>query len=139
MGGGTGREHFELQIDQRTVAGWTVGPDGVDPDWLEFVVHLRRPVSPGQVRVAFTNDVHDGGGDSNLRVDAIRIGELWYQIEDPTVASSGSWNEATLCEPGFKRQEWLNCAGWFQLDDATPASTSPPDPLPLPPELDGDG
>ncbi|MBM4401715.1 MAG: hypothetical protein FJ044_00525, partial [Candidatus Cloacimonetes bacterium] len=95
---------MELRIDDATVASWTV-----TGSLSTYTYTHTNPVVSSQVKVAFTNDAYNPPEDRNLVVDKIMIGSQTFETEAPSVYSTGTWDAATGCAPGYKQSEWLAC------------------------------
>lgn len=76
-----------------------------------------QPTTPGQLRVAFTNNAIDQGQDRNVWIDRIELNNQTYESEHPTVTSQGAWANGANCRPGTYNTEFLACNGWFQYAD----------------------
>ena len=84
----------------------------------EFGVYAFTPDVEGElradrVRVYFTND---DGERRDLEVDYVTIGAVRYLTEAEDTYSTGTFDAAAGCAPGFKRGTVLNCAGYFHYD-----------------------
>jgi RHS repeat-associated protein len=110
--GDLGDESFSLLIDGRTVKRWTA-----TTAFTDYEFRSSRIVSPGQICVAFTNDLYDKWRniDRNLTVDFVSMNETVYQTEDRSVFSNGTWLSADGIQPGYGRGQILNSNGYFQF------------------------
>ncbi len=114
--GETGNESLELRINDQVVQSWNnVGGNVTAPSYQSFLFRAAETVTPDQVKVAFTNDLFAGGVDRNLRVDKVIIDGVTYEIEAPTVYSTGTYLEADGIQAGFRQSEFLHANGFFQL------------------------
>ncbi len=114
--GATGEESLALQIDGQTVQTWNdIGGDfnnGVFPT-LTYDVD---GIAANQIRLVFLNDgVSADGEDRNLRIDKIDVDGRVIETESSNVYSTGTWDDATGCAPGFKQSEVLHCGGYFDF------------------------
>lgn len=132
--GTTGEETIELVVAGETVA--TFENVGGDVQNREFVTlsYEAEYVAAADVEIRFTNDAYDpaNGIDRNVLVDRviIRYGtdgtpeerEFYihsafnFEIEDPSVLSTGAWTSADGVVEGFGRGEMLHTNGSFKLD-----------------------
>lgn len=118
--GATGEESMSLTIrGGQEIASWIVstGPQVYTVQLDEVLVPSRD-----QIRVEFTNDVHDSsqGIDRNLIVDRIVVNGQVYESEASTTYSTGTWTPDDQLSPGYGRGEWLHANGYFQY--ASPPS-----------------
>ncbi len=116
--GATGEERMALQIDGETVREW--GNFQGNARLREFVtfnyVHPTQ-VTADRIRVAFINDGRTAtGADKNLDVDGITVAGVVYESEASSVFSTGVWDSATGCAPGFKQSERLHCNGYLAFE-----------------------
>lgn len=118
--GDEGGEQMRLLIDGRVVGSYSVAGE-----FRDFEFRGPDTVHPGQIRVAFSNDLYDPvrSIDRNLTVDYLQLNGVVYQTESRQVFSSGTWLPADGIQPGFGRGETLHTNGYFQFAD--PASPSP--------------
>ena len=116
--GATGTEQIELRIDGAAVQTWdNVGGDYINRTFDTFRYTHSSVVSADRVSVAFTNDGSTPtGADRNLRVDDITLDGVVFEAEDASVFSTGTWDAATGCAPGFKQSESLHCNGEFRFN-----------------------
>lgn len=114
--GATGRESMALQIDGVTVKTWNnIGGDYDAGQFETFHYNAAAGISADRIRVAFTNDRYiEGRVDRNLRVDSITVDGRTLQTEDPSVYSTGTWDNGAIT-PGFKQTERLHADGYFQF------------------------
>jgi hypothetical protein len=115
--GSTGQENLELQIDGQTVQTF----ENVATDGQTLTYETSQSVSPGQVRIAFTNDHYEPGVvDRNLTVEKIVIDGQEYLTSDPAVFSTGAWDPAAnAIVQGFGKGDTLHANGIFQFSDST--------------------
>jgi len=114
--GAEGDEQFEVFVDDQRVAAFsTVGQDGA----TTYSVTLNQPISPGQVKVQFVNDLYlpEEGIDRNLIVDWIDINNVVFPTESPEVFSTGTYIEGPGVVPGFFGSNTLHTNGFFQFAD----------------------
>ena len=118
--GSEGGEQFELQIDGNVVETFEValGTDILNDQVFTF--ETADPVTAGDIRIEFINDVFDpeNGVDSNLIVDAIAIDGQRFETEASDVFSTGTFLDADGIQPGFRQSETLHANGFFQYADA---------------------
>lgn len=115
--GVTNAETLVLQIDGQTVRTWTgLGGNAYAGNFVTLTHSTAGALTPGQVRLAFTNDLYDpvNGIDRNVRVDAIVIDGARHETESPLVYSTGTWKPADGIVPGFRQSEYLHGNGYFQ-------------------------
>ncbi len=116
--GVTNEETIELQIDGATVQTWeNVGGDAFAGDFVRFSYTTDQDVEPGQIRIAFTNDVYDeaAGIDRNVRIDRIVVDGETIETASAEVFSTGTWKSADGIVPGFGRGDILHANGFFQF------------------------
>ena len=82
--GTTGEEVFEVSVDRQVVGTFQVQSTSAPTD---FTVQVDGSINPGQVSVAFINDLFDpaNGIDRNLIVDNISIDGDVFETESPNV------------------------------------------------------
>ena len=118
--GSEGGEQFELQIDGDVVETFEIalGTDILNDQVFTF--ETADPVTAGDIRIEFINDVFDpvNGVDSNLIVDAIAIDGQRFETEANDVFSTGTFLDADGIQPGFRQSETLNANGFFQYADS---------------------
>ena len=118
--GSEGGEQFELQIDGNVVETFEValGTDILNDQVFTF--ETAEPVTAGDIRIEFINDVFDpaNGIDSNLIVDAIAIDGQRFETEASDVFSTGTFSSEDGIQPGFRQSETLHANGFFQYADA---------------------
>jgi hypothetical protein len=113
--GTTGDERMVLTVSGQDVAAWTVGTQFAD-----YAVTIPGQASINQVRVRFTNDLHQPPIDRDLEVDWVRVGSSTYQAEDPAVSSVGTWTGSGCSTGGHHRTQWLHCNGYFDFAGVSP-------------------
>ena len=116
--GVTNEETIELQIDGVTVQTWeNIGGDAYGGDFVRFSYNTDQDVDPGQIRIAFTNDVYDeaAGIDRNVRIDRIVVDGETIEAESAEVFSTGTWKSTDGIVPGFGRGDILHANGYFQF------------------------
>ena len=121
--GVTNEETIELQINGVTVQTWeNVGGDAFGGSFVRLAYTTDQDVDPGQIRIAFTNDVYDeaAGIDRNVRIDRIVVDGKSIETESAEVLSTGTWKSADGVVPGFGRGDILHANGYFQFP-ASPA------------------
>lgn len=114
--GSQGDEQMQLQIDGTTVQTWnSVGGDASNRQFQTFTYNNDSPIAADRVRVVFSNDQYlpEQGIDRNLVVDSVTIDGTVFQTEDPSVFSTGTWQDGVIT-PGFKESETLHANGYFQ-------------------------
>jgi glucose/arabinose dehydrogenase len=119
--GETGDEIVQLLVDQQVVRTWeNVGGNVFTGQFVTLSHTIDRPVTAGQIRVAFTNDLYDPDNnyDRNVRVDAILVNNVRYETESPNVFSNGTWLPGIGIVPGFPESEFLHVSGYFQYADS---------------------
>ena len=121
--GATGQENLELFVNgefQQTF--FNVGGDASVGQFERLVFESDQNLSPGDIRIEFSNDVFDPsiGLDRNLFVDRIAVDGVTVQAEDPSTFSSGIYRGG-LTGPGFLETDVLNING--SLTFADPVST----------------
>ena len=119
--GQEGVETFDLLIDDAVVAGFTT-----TTDLQTFAYDAAGAIAPNQIKIQFTNDLHDpiNGIDNNLIVDSITIAGQEYQTEADDVWSTGTWKSEDGIVDGYRGSEWLHSGGYFHFDhDADDGST----------------
>lgn len=121
--GTTGRETMELQIGGNTVRTFRRVRTG-SPQQYYYATPQKVAIS--QIRVAFTNNGTYNGRDMNLRVARINLDGKDYHTTDPTTFSTGAWDRASGCSPGYKQIRTLSCNGYFQFK----RGSAPPPPEP---------
>ncbi len=122
--GVTNDESIELRFDGETVRSWSkLGGNAYGGQFVTLEHQTSGPISPNQVRVAFTNDLYNPsrGYDRNVRIDAIVIDGIRYETESPIVYSTGTWKPQDGIVPGFRQSEFLHTNGYFQY--AEPVQT----------------
>ena len=84
---------------------------------LSFFYNTDQDVDPGQIRIAFTNDVYDeaAGIDRNVRIDRIVVDGETIETESAEVFSTGTWKSTDGIVPGFGRGDILHANGYFQF------------------------
>ena len=101
--GSEGGEQFELQIDGNVVETFEIalGTDILNDQVFTF--ETADPVTAGDIRIEFINDVFDpaNGVDSNLIVDAIAIDGQRFETEASDVFSTGSFLGRRWYPAGF--------------------------------------
>lgn len=80
--------------------------------------------------IKFTNDKIAGDAsfdkeDRNVYIDYITVNGVKYETEDAKTYSSGSWSKTNGCGTGYKKQEKLNCNGFFRYDGYTSVTSTP--------------
>lgn len=115
--GSTGDEQVQILIDRVPVATFDLSTVPLD-----YYYRHTSAVAPSRVRVAFTNDLYAPPIDRSVRVDRLTLDGVVHQAEGAGVLSTGTWDPATGCAPGYKRSEELHCNGYLQF--AAAASTS---------------
>ena len=111
--GSMGDEAFDLQVGGETVLQVeNIHGGGV------FEANIGQNVSANDIRIVFTNDAWDPsrGIDRNLIIDKISIDGQVYQTEDPSTASTGTWNGSGFSYGNYQ-SEWLHSGGYFQFAD----------------------
>ena len=114
--GEEGDEQLQLQINGTAVQTWNnVGGNPDTGQFQTFTYDGGAGVTADQVRVVFTNDLYQPsqGIDRNLHVDSVEINGTLFQTEDPSVFSTGTWQDGAIT-PGFKESEVLHAGGYFQ-------------------------
>ena len=117
--GDEGGEMFDLVIDGAVVATHTV-----TTSYQYFTYDAADIVAADDVQIHFTNDaVGPNRFDMNLVVDFLTIDGHFFQTEDPSTYSTGTWIGGSVT-PGFHRSEILHANGYFQyageaIDSAT--------------------
>lgn len=115
--GTTGGELVQLSVDDVPVANFQLKTTMTNYTYRHRGGNLR----PEQIKVKFLNPGTDPrGAVKRARVDRIALNTATHQTEAPTVYSTGTWDAATGCQPGFKRSEYLRCGGYFQFGTAAP-------------------
>jgi hypothetical protein len=85
--------------------------------FVKYTYNSPVKVTPMQVRVSYTNDYSNRGGDKrkredrNLMVDKIEIDGVAYETEASNVYTK--YSRHTGCHSGFNKTEWLYCNGYF--------------------------
>ncbi|NND97094.1 MAG: DUF4347 domain-containing protein [Pirellulaceae bacterium] len=123
--GVTNEEMMQLQIDGQVVATYlNVGGDAYGNVFTTYTYNVDD-IDPGQIRIAFTNDLYDqaNGVDRNLRIDSISVDGITFQTESPSVFSTGTWLPADGLVAGFGRGEYLHANGYFQYADTSSGGT----------------
>ena len=117
--GTKGTERMELRIGGAAVGSWTVGTA-----FSDYTYAAPGAVSASDVSVAFVNDDGVSGG-RDLRVDRVTVGGTAYESESASTYSTGTWTSGKGCAAGYKRSEWLHCAGAFSYAQAGASAASP--------------
>lgn len=119
-----GEEQFEVFVDHERVAAFSTA-DQVG--LTAYSVSLNQPVSPGQVKVQFVNDLYlpEEGIDRNLIVDRIEINGDVFQTESPSVFTTGTYVEGIGIVSGFTGSETLHANGFFQYSDVAVDTEAP--------------
>jgi glucose/arabinose dehydrogenase len=115
--GTTGDEEVQIQIDRVPVATFNLSTVPLD-----YYYRHATSVAPSRVRVAFINDLYAPPVDRSVRVDRLTLDGIVHQAEAASVLSTGTWDAATGCAPGYKRSEELHCDGFLHF--AAASSTS---------------
>ena len=114
--GATNQETIELQIDGQTVQVWdNIGGDAYAGQFQKFTFETNEDVDPSQIRIAFTNDLNEGGIDRNVRIDKIVVDGETIETESANVFSTGTWKVEDGVQPGFRLSEYLHADGYFQF------------------------
>jgi hypothetical protein len=109
--GKAGTEMVQLLIDDVVVETFAdVGGDFANGVFVTLSYEHDAPVAAGSIKVAFSNNE---GATRDLRVDAIVVDGA--RVEAETTYSSGHWNDANGCGPGFESSEVLHCNGYFDF------------------------
>jgi glucose/arabinose dehydrogenase len=121
--GQTGEETITLSIGGQVAQTFTnVGGNYTDGTFQTLSYTTPATVTPGQVRISFTNDgLTSTGADRNLRLQKIRIDGVDHFASDPSVFVDGTWISGVGCTSGNLETEYLHCGGYFQFAD--PATT----------------
>ena len=125
--GSENTESMELLIDGEVAQSWdNVGGNASTGAFEVYSFETAATVTPGQVRVQLTSDAYNpaAGIDENLRVDAIEIDGVRYETESSDVFSTGTWKPADGIVPGFREDEFLHAAGYFQFADTNAGATT---------------
>jgi len=109
----------------------------IDGNSRTYMYVHNAPVSVGQIKLEFTNDLYANGQDRNLHVDKLTIGNTIFETEQANVYSTGSYSNDNGCGAGYKQSEWLHCGGFFQFSGSTAPNPTPtpiasPTPTPIP-------
>ncbi len=114
--GATASEKMELRINDQVVQTWNgVGGNADAQIYQTYNYRAAGPVTADQIKIAFTNDGLQNAVDRNLRVDKVVLDGLVFEIEAPTVYSTGTWKAGDGIVPGYREGEYLNADGYFQL------------------------
>ena len=107
--GDIGVEELELQIDERTVATFTV-----TQSFEDYVFVADRDITADQIRVRFSNDIFNPNIDRNLNVDFVSIDGQVFESESESTFSTGTFNDADGIVAGFGRGSTLQVQGFFE-------------------------
>ena len=107
--GQTGDEMFEVQVNGRVVAGFSVTRNAAD-----YTVALPKTATIADIKVVFINDAVRGSYDRNLLVDYIEYGGQRFESEADTTLGTGTYRNDSRCRPGYMRSESLHCNGYFK-------------------------
>jgi len=123
--GSTSEETFDVRIDDEVVATFDVGAPTRFTRGFQILVD--QPVSPGQVSVAFVNDLFDpeNGIDRNLIVERINIDGTFFDTDSPNVFSTGTYVPGVGITEGFLQTDTLHANGAFFFSDSD-VDTTPP-------------
>lgn len=133
--GSVGNETMELELNGELVETWTtVGRTFADYTYTSSDLTV---VSSLRIRLESGSSL---GGDRNLRIDYIEIGEQRFEAEHPDNESRGTWTGN--CNQGFKRSEWIHCSyrsnGWIEFHTAVGTTIGHADVDPIDPDTDSD-
>ncbi|MDQ3007982.1 MAG: PQQ-dependent sugar dehydrogenase [bacterium] len=90
-----------------------------NPDARQFTAYTfntTTKITLQSLRIAFTNDLYQNGEDRNVRVDAVVIDGVRYEVEGTNTYSTGTWAPENGCSAGNKKSEWLQCGGAFTFN-----------------------
>ncbi len=125
---------LELLVDDQVVATFTdIRGDANNRQFIENTYNSPTLVTPERIKIRYPNDVFINNEDRNVRIDKMTINGAAYEVEDPTVYSTGTWDPATNCAPGNKKSEWLQCGGYIGFAQGTVPPVVPPVVPPTPP------
>jgi glucose/arabinose dehydrogenase len=124
--GTTGEESLELLVNDVVVATWQLNDSAYQNVFESKAYQTPKPVSLGQIKLRFSNDLYDvdQGIDRNVRIDAIVIDGVQTEIESEQVYSTGTWLPEDGIQPGFRRSEFLHANGEFSFPNATTPETT---------------
>jgi len=116
--GATGSEQMQLLVDDAVVQTWTdVAGDYANRQFITFRYTHTESLSIDRLSIAFTNDGSTAtGADRNLRVDNLTLDDVTFETEDAATFSTGTWDTASGCAPGYKQSEALHCNGEFRFN-----------------------
>ena len=117
--GATGQENLDIFINQQYVTTFNnVGGDVDQRDFVQLTFETDQQLSPGDIGIAFGNDLFDAatGLDRNLLVDRIVVDGVTVQTEDPSTFSTGIWRDGQT-GPGFYETELFNIDAIFTFAD----------------------
>ena len=117
--GATGDENLDIFINQQYVTTFNnVGGDVDQRDFVQLTFETDQQLTPGDVGIAFGNDLFDAatGLDRNLLVDRIVVDGVTVQTEDPSTFSTGIYRDGPT-GPGFFETELFNINAIFTFAD----------------------
>lgn len=90
--------------------------------FTEYSYTHSEPVAAKRIRIRFANNDAqplNEAEDRNLYVDKIVTAGQTFESEAPNVLSTGTYKPDSGCNPGYKQDEVLACAGYFAYGGAT--------------------
>lgn len=125
--GTTGNETMELQISGSTVRTFRKVRTG---SVRQYYYATSKKIAISQIRVRYSNDGKHLGKNMALRVAKINLDGKDYLSNAPTTFSTGTWDKASGCSPGYKQSRTLHCNGYFQYKrgNSNPSTAPAPNP-----------
>lgn len=108
----------------------------------ELSYYIPSNYAASQIKVEYVNDytgVYSATNDRNVMIDKIVVDGQNYESEDPSTYSVGSYTNDNGCNGGYKKGEWLQCAGYFLYKMRQSAVGSSPTATPVIPAIQQGG
>jgi len=120
---------MELLINDIPLAKfYSIKGDFINRVFEKFTYIYPSTVNANQIKV---KNIQTDWENGRLRVDKITINGVAYETESPTTYSTGTFDTVTICNPGYKQSEFLDCAG-TEIYFAYAQGISGPTPTPTP-------
>lgn len=110
--GQTGDEQIAVLIGDESA-----GVFSLSQSYEAFHVSADAGVTADQVRIQFINDEYrpEDDYDRNVTIESIQVGGVFYETEDVSVLSTGTWRPQDGVRTGFGRGEVLHANGEFRF------------------------